>query len=213
GVALEPRDFQKLVSPTVWLNDNAIQATLVHLANYINDTAGVRAKQDPPKCMALSSVYWSTYLADPKNKLFPRGLLRTWGVTPDNFFKLDTVLLPVNSGNHWTVIVIRPRRHTIAYVDSFHSAGKHHIQNACQWLEGFLGKKFVASEWKTETYEVPPQTNGHDCGMFVITNSIYLSLGIDPSGYSQADMPLQRLRIAAMLLNGGFTGPFDLSRL
>ncbi|KAI0843727.1 cysteine proteinase [Hypoxylon sp. FL0890] len=213
GVELTKRDFKRLVPPNAWLNDNAIQASLVHLATYINDAAGVLPKQHTPKCIALSSQYWSNYLTEPKTKLYGRGLNRAWGLTPDNLLDVDTVLIPVNESNHWTLIVIRPSRRTVAYVDSFQTVGLNHIQNAHQWLEAYLGKNYIAEEWKTERYKVPRQTNGYDCGMFVITNSIYLSLGIDPSGYSQGDMPLQRLRIAAMLMNGGFTGDFDLSHL
>lgn len=213
GVELSPHDFGRLVPSNEWLNDNDIQAALVHLATYVNDKAGVRPKADPPKCVALSSQYWSNFRAEPRKNVYPRGLDRNWGMKPANFLDIDTVLIPVNQSNHWTVLVIRPTRRTVAYVDSFHSTGLRHVSDAKTWLATFLGDKYVADEWRTEQYTVPHQTNGYDCGMFVITNSIYLSLGIDPSGYSQDDMPLQRLRIAAVLLNGGFTGPFDLSHL
>ncbi|KAI5858278.1 cysteine proteinase [Durotheca rogersii] len=213
GVELTPHDFSRLVPPTAWLNDNAIQASLVHLATYVNDAAGVLPKRTTPKCVALSSQYWSNYCSDPRNNLYPRGLARNWGMTPANFLDIDTVLLPVNEHSHWTVIVIRPTRRTVAYVDSFHGSETRHLQLAHAWMERFLQNKYNASEWSTTHYTVPSQTNGYDCGMFVITNSIYLSLGIDPSDYSQSDLPLQRRRIAAMLLNGGFTGPFDLSHL
>ncbi|KAI0385292.1 cysteine proteinase [Hypomontagnella monticulosa] len=213
GVELTPRDFAKLVRPGQWLNDNAIQATLVHLATYINDAAKVVPKSDTPKCIALSSQYWSNFRVDPKHHLYPRGLNRNWGVRPDNFLDIDTVLIPVNESNHWTLLVIRPARRTVAYVDSFHSAGMKHLDDAHNFLKTFLGARYVASEWRREQYSVPTQTNGFDCGMFVITNSIYLALGLDPSRYSQQDMSLQRLRIGAMCLHGGFTGPFDLSGL
>ncbi|KAI1099749.1 cysteine proteinase [Jackrogersella minutella] len=213
GVELTPRDFARLVPPSAWLNDNAIQAALVHLATYINNAAGIRPKIDAPKCIALSSQYWSNFRADPKRNIYPRGLDRNWGVKPVNFLNIDTVLIPVNENNHWTVLIIRPSRRTVAYVDSFQTSGSQHLQNVYTWLGTYLGDKYTADEWHVERYSVPTQTNGYDCGMFVITNSIYLSLGIDPSGYSQHDMPLQRQRIAAVLLHGGFTGPFDLSNL
>ncbi|KAI1076516.1 cysteine proteinase [Whalleya microplaca] len=213
GVQLTPRDFTRLVPETAWLNDNVIQAALVSLATYINDAAGVAPKRHTPKCVAVSSQYWSSFRSNPKDNLWPRGFQRNWGMTPANFLDIDTVLLPVNENSHWTVVVIRPSRRTVAYVDSFQTSGNRHLQYAYTWIESFLKTKYVASEWKTVHYNVPSQTNSYDCGMFVITNSIFLSLGIDPSGYSQSDMPLQRRRIAAMLLNGGFTGPFDLSRL
>ncbi|KAI5923810.1 hypothetical protein F4810DRAFT_710234 [Camillea tinctor] len=212
SVPLAPKDFSKMVPETAWLNDDAIHATLVCLATFINNRAGVVPKKSTPKCVALSSLYWSSFCQD-ENKIYPRPFNRKWGMNPDNFFDIDTVLIPVNLGNHWTLLVIRPSRHTISYVDSFHSSGERQLAHALNWLRLFLGKNYRSWEWTDVEFTVPSQTNGYDCGMFVITNSIYLALGLDPNSYTQADMPLQRRRIAAMLLNGGFTGPFDLSQL
>lgn len=213
GVEITARDFGRLIPRGAWLNDNAIQSTLVHLATYINDAAGVSPKKDTPKCVALSSQYWSNYTRDPRNNVYARGLKRNWGMTPENFLDIDTVLIPVNNNSHWTILVVRPSRRTFAYVDSFQSDGGRHIQTLAMWKREFLKDKYIPSEWRQEKYTVPTQTNGWDCGMFVITNSIYLALGLDPSCYSENQLPLQRRRIAAMLLNGGFTGPFDLSAL
>lgn len=213
GVQLSPHDFSRLVPAGAWLNDNAIQAALLHLAIYINNAAGVVPKKTTPKCVAISSQYWSSYLSDKKAKLYPRGLSRTWGVRPDNFLDIDTVLIPVNRNSHWTVIVIRPSRRSIAYLDSYYGSPGPHIRDARGWLQQFLGPKYVANDWREELYEIPRQLNGYDCGMFVITNSICVALGIDPYCYSEEQLPTQRHRIAAMLLHGGFTGPFDLSHL
>ncbi|KAI1495273.1 hypothetical protein F5X96DRAFT_2513 [Biscogniauxia mediterranea] len=212
SVPLAPKDFSKMVPETAWLNDDAIHATLVCLATFINNRAGVVPKKSVPKCVALSSLYWSSFCQDEK-KIYPRPFNRKWGMNPDNFFDIDTVLIPVNLGNHWTLLVIRPTRRTISYVDSFQSSGERQLAHALNWLRLFLGDKYRSWEWTDVHFTVPSQTNGYDCGMFVITNSIYLALGLDPNSYTQADMPLQRRRIAAMLLNGGFTGPFDLSHL
>lgn len=213
GVQLTPHDFGRLVPAGAWLNDNAIQAALLHLAIYINNAAGVVPKKNTPKCVAISSQYWSSYQGDKRNKLFPRGLSRTWGMRPDNFLNIDTVLVPVNRNSHWTVIVIRPSRRSIAYLDSFYGSPASHIRDTRDWLRQFLGAKYVADDWSEELYKIPRQSNGWDCGMFVITNSIYVALGLDPYCYDEDDLPLQRRRIAAMLLHGGFTGPFDLSHL
>ncbi|KAI1780628.1 cysteine proteinase [Hypoxylon cercidicola] len=211
SVELTPHDFSRLVPAGAWLNDNAIQAALLHLAIFINNAAGIVPKKSTPKCVAISSLYWSGF---QRNKqAFPRGLARTWGMRPDNFLDIDTVLIPVNKHNHWTVLVIRPLRRTIAYLDSYYGSPGPHIRDVRGWLQQFLGPKYVANEWNEELYDIPRQSNGYDCGVFVITNSICLALGIDPYCYDEDDLPLQRRRIAAMLLNGGFTGQFDLSHL
>ena len=206
GTPLTKHDFAKLVPANAWLNDNIIQAILASLAHYINDSAGVVFKKDPPKCVALSPLYWK-YILQHGGKGSHRRLSRTWGLTKENFLQVDTLLLPINHGNHWTVIVARPSSRTLAYVDSFGGDAHAHLQTAMN----FLGD--VREEWRTVKYDVPRQTNSYDCGMFVVTNSIYLALGLDPNTYTQEEMPLMRRRMAAMLLHGGFRGEFDLAGL
>ncbi|TGJ82137.1 hypothetical protein E0Z10_g6647 [Xylaria hypoxylon] len=212
AVELKPRDFAKLVPPTAWLNDDCIQSTLCCLAAYINKKAGVKPKVDPPKCVTITSLYWKTFCQD-HNKLYPRPFGRKWNMTPSNFLDIDTVLIPVNSNSHWTLIVIRPSRKTVSYMDSFHNHSEAQIRHAYRWLELFLGDKFVANDWDTQEFGAPRQTNAWDCGMFVITNAMCLALGLSPMCYHEDKMPVQRRRIAAMLLNGGFSGEFDLGDL
>lgn len=212
AVELKPRDFAKLVPPTAWLNDDCVHSSLCCLAAYINNKAGVKPKVDPPKCVAVSSLYWKAFCGDHK-KLYPRPFSRKWNMTPNNFFDIDTVLIPVNSNAHWTLIAIRPSLRTVSYLDSFHHRNDTQLRHAYQWLQLFLGDKFVPDDWDTTEFPAPRQTNAWDCGMFVITNAMCLALGISPMCYDEEKMPIQRQRIAAMLLNGGFHGEFDLSHL
>ncbi|KAI8955279.1 hypothetical protein F4801DRAFT_574864 [Xylaria longipes] len=212
AVELKPRDFAKLVPPTAWLNDDCVHSTLCCLAAYINEKASVRPKVDTPKCVAVSSLYWKAFCDDHK-KIYPRPFSRKWNMTPENFLDIDTVLIPVNSNAHWTLIAIRPSRRTVSYLDSFHHRNDAQLRHAYQWLQLFLGDKFVPDDWDTQEFSAPQQTNAWDCGMFVITNAMCLALGISPMCYDEEKMPIQRQRIAAMLLNGGFHGEFDLSHL
>ncbi|KAJ8123330.1 hypothetical protein O1611_g9619 [Lasiodiplodia mahajangana] len=209
AVELKPRDFAKLVPPTAWLNDDCVHSTLCCVANYVNDNAGVAPKVGTPKCVAVSSLYWKAF-CDDHSKLYPRPFGRKWNMAQYNFLDIDTILIPVNLGAHWTLIVIRPSRRTISYLDSFHARNPAQLRHAYQWVELFLGDKFVASEWETQEFSTPKQTNAWDCGMFVITNAMCLALGVSPMCYNEDNMPMQRQRIAAVLLKGGFYGEFDL---
>jgi hypothetical protein len=212
AVELNPRDFAKLVPATAWLNDDCVHSTLCCLAAYVNKQAGVKPKVDPPKCVAISSLYWTAFCGDHK-KLYPRPFGRKWNMTPDNFLNIDTVLIPVNHGKHWTLIVIRPSRKSVSYIDSYGDRGVTHLRHTKDWLKLFLSDKYGGDDWKIEEFDAPPQTNAWDCGMFVITNAMCLALGLAPMCYDEGKMPLQRQRIAAMLLNGGFHGDFDLGHL
>lgn len=211
-IDFQSRDFGRMVPPTIWLNDNAIQAATQFGADYINKTAGVTIKKDTPKCVALNSFFWSQLVSTGVHKK-ERMLKRVWGLTPHNFLDVESIIIPINEHSHWTFILIRPHRREVAYVDSFHQDNAFRITKIHEFIAAFLGQNYKVEEWKNISFEVPLQTNGYDCGMFVITNSILLALGLDPSGYKQKDMPLQRQRIAAMILNGGFHGDFNLADL
>jgi sentrin-specific protease 1 len=97
-------------------------------------------------------------------------------------------------------------------MDSLNPRGSPAITNlAMAWLKQLLDDGFKESEWKVVRHEAPRQTNGWDCGVHTITNAMCISLGVNAiDAYSAEDMPLQRLRIASMLLNQGFSGAFDL---
>ncbi|KAI1269687.1 hypothetical protein F5Y18DRAFT_371125 [Xylariaceae sp. FL1019] len=208
AVPLQARDFQKLVPPRAWLNDDCITSSLACLAVAMNKHAGVKDKVGTPKCMVLNSLYWKQFLSD--GKPFPRTIKRQWTVTPENFHNVETVLIPVNHGLHWTLMVIRPSRMEIAWLDSFHSSGEASVFWAHRWLQTFLEKRYNKDDWQHIDIKVPSQSNGYDCGVFVITNAMCMAMGLDPMIYNETDLPRQRLRIAAMLLNGGFTGDFSL---
>ncbi|KAK6200794.1 hypothetical protein LQW54_009527 [Pestalotiopsis sp. IQ-011] len=212
SIELGINDFKRMVPAGVWLNDSCIQAAVQYTAEHINKTAGVTLKKDTPKCVGLNSFFWPAIVSKtvPQKK---RMLKRLWGLTPENFLDVESIIIPINANAHWTFLLIRPQRREIAYVDSFHSTGEDRIEGGLEFVSIFLGPLYKAEEWSRVSFEVPLQTNGYDCGMFVITNSLLLALGLDPSGYKQSDMDHQRRIIAAMILNGGWHGPFDLSKL
>ena len=57
--------------------------------------------------------------------------------------------------------------------------------------------------------DCPQQDNGSDCGVFAITAAKMLTLGLNPIySYSAQDMPIQRQRILAEMMNQGFVGDF-----
>ncbi|KAL2755836.1 hypothetical protein ACRALDRAFT_1093974 [Sodiomyces alcalophilus JCM 7366] len=212
GTQLRQHDFATVVPATEWLNDEIVNGSLQWLDRYINARAGVTdVRSHDRKFLACSTFMWERI-----NQAGPGSTeraLRRVGVSKNNFLNLDAVLLPLCERNHWTLIVIRPKLRTIAHMNSMSRTGSpRHIQKAREWVEATLKEKYKADEWTVANHEAPLQTNGHDCGVHTITNGICIALGLNPiDSYAAHEMPLQRLRIAAMLLNGGFAGDFDLA--
>jgi hypothetical protein len=211
GIDLRRHDFARVVPETEWLNDEIVNGTLAWLDKAINTAAGIKDyRKQTRKCLAMSSFFWK--------QIAERGVAKTertlkrCGVHSDNFLDVETILVPVCESSHWTLVVIRPTKRTIAHMDSLNPRGsRQKTELATALVKHILADKFVEEEWKVVVHEAPRQTNGWDCGVHTVTNGMCVALGLNPVDcYTAVDMPLQRLRIAATLLNQGFSGDFDL---
>ena len=214
GTGLTARDFKKVVDKKEWLNDEIVNSSLMHLAKRINSMAGIHdTKKQTPRCHAFNSFFWKR-LVDLGPGSMLRGMKRS-GITQGNFLDIDTVLIPICKSNHWTLVVVQPSRRIVAYMDSMGPqgvGGSSVVEVVLKWVREVLGEKW-ADDWRVMRYRSTCQINGHDCGVHVVTNAIFVAMGLDPSGYDAREMKLQRDRLAATLLNGGFTGDFDLGGL
>ena len=205
-------DFARLVPPTVWLNDSVVNGSLLWLDKFINEAAGVTdVKAQTRKCLVLGSFFYKR-LSDQGVTQTER-TLRRHGINKNNFLDMEILLMPICEGNHWTLMVIHPKRRTIAHVDSLNPRGSEARMGLVQrWIKAVLGDLFVESEWRFVKYPTPEQTNGYDCGVHTILNGMCLALGLDPlQTYSTDELPSHRENIAAVLLNSGFRNEFSLA--
>ncbi|EOO04296.1 putative ulp1 protease family protein [Phaeoacremonium minimum UCRPA7] len=213
GSGLKRRDFRTVVPPTEWLNDEIVNSGLIHVANYINKQAGINnTKTQTAKCMVFNS-FFGAKLAKNGAEGSARQMKRS-GVRKDNFLDIETILVPICRDNHWTLVVVRPQKRTITHMDSLkrNGAGSPDItSNTLKWIRDILQDSFVSDEWDIVNHISPAQVNGWDCGVHAVTNGMCLALGVDPTHYKSDELPLQRRRIAAVILNGGFTGDFELA--
>ncbi|KAL2876803.1 hypothetical protein SGCOL_007999 [Colletotrichum sp. CLE4] len=214
SVPLRKHDFAMVVPPTVWLNDEIVNGALQWLDRYVNMAAGAVDVKAPNRvCVAMGSFFYKRL--EENGVQNTERALRRYGINKNNFLNLETILMPICKNNHWTLLVIRPKKRTVSHMDSFNPAGSPtHTTRALNWVQAFLGGDYKANEWKVVIHEAPMQTNGYDCGVFTITNGMCLALGLNAiDAYAGEDLPEQRLRIAGMLLNKGFSGEFDLADL
>ncbi|KPM34055.1 hypothetical protein AK830_g12516 [Neonectria ditissima] len=211
GVDLRRHDFAKVVPATEWLNDEIVNGSLNWLDQAINSAAGIKdVKRSTRKCLAMSSFFFKRL--QEQGVARTQRTLRRYGVEKKNLLDVDTILLPICERSHWTLLVIRPSKKTVAHMDSLNPRGNTANTNlALAWMKDVLEENFLETEWKVMRHEAPRQTNGYDCGVHTITNAMCIALGLSPiDSYAATDMPEQRIRLASMLLNGGFKGEFDL---
>lgn len=210
GQALTRRDFEeKLLPATAWLNDNIITGSILYVGEYVNSKAGTTVQD--PKCATFTSYFWPRLESAGPSKC--GRLMRRAGVRKNNFLDIESILIPICSGSHWTLAVVLPGRRIVAHMDSLRAGhGNPNVtKRILEWVKVTLEEEFVEADWQVLDLDAPLQRNGWDCGVFTITNGLCLALGIDPSeSYTAGQLTLQRHRLAAMLLNGGFKGDFDL---
>ena len=213
GVKVSRKDFGTLLpqagtrdSGSGWLNDEIITASMSHVIDYALERSGHR-RGKTPKYHAFSSFFY-----DNLSNKGPESISRWAGrakIGKEKLLEVESIFIPVNQNLHWTLLVVSPTKRTIEYFDSFDGAPGPYIENTKVWLRQELGSLWNEKEWKTRSGISPVQTNGKDCGVFTVTTAKMVMLNWDPEkAYSNRDMALQRRRIAAELINGGFTGDF-----
>lgn len=209
GLPLTKRDFATVVRPNEWLNDEIVNASLQHFGNYVNQKAGIKnTRVRAPKIHVFNSFVGKN-LCD--NRPPTERVLRRAGIRKDNFLDIETILFPLCRGSHWTVLAVRPKHRKIYHLDSLSShPNQGLIALVDNWMREVLQEAYIDEDWKVETLASPRQSNSDDCGVHTITNGICLGLGIEPSAHDASMMPQQRLHVAAVLLNGGFSQDLTL---
>ncbi|CAD6580115.1 MAG: Smt3-specific protease [Alectoria sarmentosa] len=221
GNPLTRRDFGMVLpqpgtgdDPSGWLNDEIISGYLQAVVDHGHQAMG-HPRGAKPRMHAFNPFFYTT--------LKERGYeaVKRWStrakIGGNDLKTVEYVFIPCNpSKNHWTLVVVSPVRKTIEVFDSMHGASLDKVNTTKLWLRGELGRSYVDSEWTVIEDPVfrgrgkgPTQNNVNDCGVFAVTTAKMLVLGVDPMAVSAGDMPLQRRRLVAELLNGGFSGDFE----
>lgn len=208
GTTLSRRDFGRVLPqpggpPTDgWLNDEIINAYLEATVRYHLESTGHK-RGETPTMHAFNTFFYTNLDTKGVNSV------QRWAgkakIGGKDLLKVRHVFIPVNvAGSHWTLLVVSPLFKTIEYFDSMHGSGNRAFKNAQAWLQATLKDDFVESEWKCLDKIGPRQNNVSDCGVFTSTTAKMVMLGVEPMSYNHTDIPTQRRRIVAELMNGGF---------
>ncbi|MCJ1256923.1 Smt3-specific protease [Lignoscripta atroalba] len=192
-----------------WLNDEIVAGYLQTVVDFALRKDGHK-RGHIPKYHAFNTFFYSN-LRDKGPDSIKRWAGRA-KIGGKNLLQAEYVFIPVHEHNHWTLLVVSPVRKTIEYFDSLGGSPKPYIANTKAWLKQELG----SGAWNEDEWTVskqtrgPRQNNGMDCGVFASTTAKMVMLGVDPvAAYGAADIPTQRMRMVAELMNGGFTGEFE----
>ena len=187
----------------MWMNDNVIG---YFMAEYdLRDKANQRSSSRKPTKF-LDSFFLERLLLGGR---YSHGNVRRW-TKRQSLSKFDKVFIPVNIRNaHWALIVVRMSAKTVSYYDSMNGDGSAYFDAILRYLEDeskgdpALDKEpwtFDRLKWKCLNVKTPQQTNGYDCGIFVIQLADLLSLDI-PLLFGQADMAIVRRRLLSSIFD------------
>lgn len=211
GVNITRRDIGKVLpqrgtsdDAAGWLNDEIVTAYLQIVVEHGLKASGHK-RGETPTMHAFNTFFYKNL-----NEKGPQSILR-WAkkakIGDEALLNVERVFIPVHMhGNHWTLLVVSPKFRTIEYFDSLNGASAKQIANAKAWLKQELKTLYKEDEWKTVGRCGPTQNNGADCGVFVSTTAKMIMLGVEPTAYNCKDIPIQRRRIVAELMNSGFGG-------
>ena len=197
-----------------WLNDEIISGYLQAVVDHGHRVMG-HPRGAKPRMHAFSPFFYTT-LKDRGYDAVKRWSSRA-KIGGSDLKNVEYVFIPCNPTRaHWTMVIVSPIRKTIEVFDSMHGASSDKVNTTKSWLRGEMGHAYVDSEWtviEDPRYpgrgKGPLQNNANDCGVFAVTTAKMLVLGVDPMAVSAGDMPMQRRRLVAELLNGGFSGEFE----
>jgi hypothetical protein len=172
-------EFNRLRSPTGWLTDDIIRAASLMIQTMLD--GNLLFFVDPLLFQCKKSLSRPT-IDKNKNVFMPRHL---------------------PSAKHWILVFYQLSTNTLKIYDSLES-DKSEIDEAIALL-----KEEFPSDCSVSVEECPKQTNGSDCGMFVIANmyrlAVYECNKEDPDScelsFGQADIAMLRNQLADTLIS------------
>lgn len=212
GTKLLRRDLGTLLpqngrdSASGWLNDEIIAAYLQAVVDHGLAATDFK-KGQTPKYYAFNTFFYKN-IRDKGADSVKRWATKA-KIGGKNLEHVERIFIPVHEGAHWTLLVVSPVLKTIEYFDSLGGSPDKYVRNAKAWLAQEMGRAWTEADWEVVDSTSPRQDNGKDCGVFTVTTAKMVVLGVDPLAYGCDDIPLQRRRMVAELLQGGFTGEFE----
>ncbi|KYR00153.1 sentrin/SUMO-specific protease [Tieghemostelium lacteum] len=188
----------KTLNPGKWLNDEVI--------NFYMELMKQRQAENPGKY--LKCHFFNTFfypMLCNNNGTYNYDRVKKWTNSID-IFSLDKIIIPIHLGNHWCLAAINFKAKQFEYYDSLLGTGGDCIPKL---------KKYVADEMNNRSKkgivdlnefksifpkDIPCQSNGYDCGVFMCKYADFSSRGLSFT-FTQKDITLYRRMMILELIN------------
>ena len=203
GIPLQLLTFKRILSndgADSWLDDDAVNAWFNSIVGKKKSDVGyVKSDTNPPTFANLQTAWYAKFSKE-KAKGLKRWMKRA-GVGGDSILKCERIFLPINTGSHWTLLIINGVDRSIEYLDSLGGNGGKFFQIARDILKSELNDKYHEKEWtELKRNRSSPQDNMNDCGVFVCMNGLAAAKGRPYRDVTAQLMPKARLMMAGVLL-------------
>jgi len=191
------RDDNEIVIQNEQINQKSIMSLIGrNLSGWIDDEImNAYLKLLKNDRMFYFNVHFMNVLIGPSKTDFMYDNVKKWFKGPE-IFTMEKVFFPFNHGGvHWVFIVAYPLLKTIILYDSLSMLENNvfYLRTILRYFETkyeshYGTGTFTKNEWRLLTPntmkrmnadQIPVQTNGYDCGVFVLSTIHFLSKGID----------------------------------
>ncbi|UJO21392.1 uncharacterized protein CLAFUR5_10893 [Fulvia fulva] len=221
GQDLRPKssDGAKKVKFSGWLNDEVVNGWNECIVESFNMQNGYKKGPNTVPEVAAFNCAWLTTL---RNKNYDMKSITGWarrlgikGKTQDTkeykILKTKKIFFPINSGAHWLLMIIDAPNREIQVLDSLSGKSTEYFKLARQWLQMELAEAYVPEEWTESKVRSQQQKNYDDCGVFTCINALASATGVGFTDFgNEKGMEDARRMMSAVLINGGFTGEWEL---
>lgn len=196
--------------PASWLNDECVDNWIAFIvARRLEQEGYVKGPNNVPSIASYLSAFWKTYNERGAKAL--SGWSRRKGMSGKKLLQVEKVFFPINTGNHWILLVIAPKSRTVEVFDSADGSTSRYFKFARDWLTMELGEDYNPDEWQHCPNKSSLQQNWDDCGVFTCANALASAKNKPPSAVIATNGMLDaRNMMVAVLINGGFKEDWEL---
>jgi sentrin-specific protease 1 len=219
------RSDMRTLRPREWLNDNIVNF-------YIE----LIKEREPEGLLIWNTFFYARLHADTvvddavaeDGRGYNYSNVRRWTLRPEeiNIMERDLILVPINYEQyHWALVALWPSSRRICYMDSLSDTvpslarkGAEAVEKVLRWVADDTGDKGYQSQEDVNAWTqidpppgLPQQSNGCDCGAFLLMYMEYVSLGLGwDMNFTQEHMGEFRRRIAGAIMARGSDDHFRL---
>lgn len=190
----------RCLKPGQWLNDEVINLYLVLLKE--------REAREPKKfikCHFFNTFFFTKLVNSGTG--YNYNAVRRWTSMKKLGYHLidcDKIFIPIHMNIHWTLAVINIKERKFQYLDSYKGREPRILDALARYFADEVKDKnqvdVDVSQWRQEfVQDLPEQSNGFDCGMFMLKYMDFYSRGLDLC-FTEEHMAYFRVRTAKEIL-------------